>query len=115
MLKRWLREPLLHFLLIGAALFGIYAYVQHGRNGVASSRQIVLTLDDIRQMDMYWVTQWHRQPTPQEFAYMAEDKVRGEVLYRERLAMGLDKDDEIVKRRKRSAKDAGRRADGCGR
>ncbi len=99
MLKQWLREPLLHFLLIGAALFALYAYVQHGRIGVASSHQIVLTLDDIRQMDIYWVAQWHRQPTPQELAAMIEDRVREEVLYREGLAMGLDKDDEIVKRR----------------
>ncbi len=98
-LKRWLREPLLHFLLIGAVLFGIYAYLQHGRIGVASSHQIVLTLDDIRQLDIYWVAQWHRQPTPQELAAMIEDRVREEVLYREGLAMGLDKDDEIVKRR----------------
>lgn len=99
MLKRWLREPLLHFLLIGAALFGIYAYMQHGRIGVASSHKIILTMDDIRQMDMYWVSQWHRQPTPEEFSYMVEDKVREEVLYREGLAMGLDQGDEIVKRR----------------
>ena len=53
----------------------------------------------LRQMDMYSGSQWHRQPTPEEFLAMVEDKVREEVLYREGLAMGLDKDDEIVKRR----------------
>ena len=50
-------------------------------------------------MDMYFESQWHRQPTPAEFQAMVEDKVREEVLYREALAMGLDKDDTIVKRR----------------
>jgi peptidyl-prolyl cis-trans isomerase C len=97
--KRWLREPLLHFLVIGAVLFGLYAYVNRGRNGIDPSREIVVSLDDLRQMDLYFQTQWHRQPTPAEFQSMVEDKVREEVLYREGLAMGLDKDDEIVKRR----------------
>jgi peptidyl-prolyl cis-trans isomerase C len=97
--KRWLREPLLHFLLIGIAVFAVYAYTHRGRGGVESSKQIALSLDDLRTMDIYFESQWHRQPTPAEFQAMVEDKVRGEVLYREALAMGLDKDDTIVKRR----------------
>jgi peptidyl-prolyl cis-trans isomerase C len=98
-LKRCLREPLLHFLLIGVALFAVYAYTHRGRFGVESSRQILVSLDELRQMDMYFESQWHRQPTAEEFQAMVEDKAREEVLYREALAMGLDKDDEIVKRR----------------
>lgn len=98
-LKRWSREPLLHFLLMGLLLFGAYAYFQRGRGGVESSKQIALSLDDLRTMEMYFESQWHRQPTPAEFQAMVEDKVREEVLYREALAMGLDKDDTIVKRR----------------
>jgi peptidyl-prolyl cis-trans isomerase C len=98
-IKRWLREPLLHFLLLGLALFALYAYMHRGRGGVESSRQITVSLDELRQMDMYFESQWHRQPTATEFQAMVEDKVREEVLYREGLAMGLDKDDTIVKRR----------------
>jgi hypothetical protein len=98
-LKRWLREPLLHFLLLGLTLFGIYSYMQRGRGGFESSKQIALSLGELQQMDVYFESQWHRQPTPAEFQAMVEDKVREEVLYREGLAMGLDKDDEIVKRR----------------
>ncbi len=98
-IKRWLREPLLHFLLLGLVLFVVYGYMHRGRGGVESSRQIVLSLDELRQMDMYFESQWHRPPTPAEFQAMVEDKVREEVLYREALAMGLDKDDTIVKRR----------------
>lgn len=94
-----LREPLVHFLLLGAALFAVYSYTQRGRVGFESSRQIVLTLDDLGQMDAYFQSQWGRQPSPEEFRSMVEDKVREEVLYREGLAMGLDKDDTIVKRR----------------
>src|SRR5208283_1997597 len=98
-LKRWLREPLLHFLLLGLVLFAAYASTRRGRVGVESSRQIALTLDDLRTTEAYFESQWHRQPTPQEFQAMVEDKIREEVLYREGLAMGLDKDDTIVKRR----------------
>jgi parvulin-like peptidyl-prolyl isomerase len=50
-------------------------------------------------MEVYFESQWHRPPTAEEFNAMVEDKVREEVLYREGMAMGLDKDDTIVKRR----------------
>src|SRR5664279_1261588 len=82
-LKRWLREPLLHFLLIGIAVFAVYAYAHRGRGGFESSRQIALSLDDLRLMETYFESQWHRQPTPAEFQAMVEDKVKEEVLYRE--------------------------------
>jgi len=91
------REPLLHFLLLGGALFAVYGLLHRG--GVESSRQIVLTLDDVRQLDAYFESQWRRPPTPEEFNRLVENKVEEEVLYREALAMGLDKDDTIVKRR----------------
>jgi peptidyl-prolyl cis-trans isomerase C len=96
--RRWLREPLLHFLAIGAALFVGYAVLKPG-GGVESSRRIALTLDDLRQLDLYFESQWQRQPTPEEFSHLVESKVQEEVLYREALAMGLDRDDEIVRRR----------------
>ena len=44
-------------------------------------------------------SQWRRDPTPDEFGRLVEQKVQSEVLYREAMAMGLDKNDEIVKRR----------------
>ena len=98
-MKRWLREPLLHFVLIGLALFGIYACMNRGRGRSESPRQIVLSLDEIRTMTAYFEGQWHRPPTPEEFQGLVEDKIKEEVLYREGLVMGLDKDDTIVKRR----------------
>ena len=98
-LKRWLREPLLHFLLIGLLLFGVYAYLNRGRIGISSPTQIVLSLDELRTMTAYFEGQWHRQPTEEEFQALVEDKIKEEVLYREGLVMGLDKGDTIVKRR----------------
>jgi len=98
-MKRLLREPLVHFLLLGATLFGVYEYLDRGRIGVESSMQIRLTLDDLAQLALLFQSQWKRQPTTEEFNQMVENKVKEEVLYREGLAMGLDKDDTIVKRR----------------
>jgi peptidyl-prolyl cis-trans isomerase C len=97
--RRISREPLVHFLLLGMALFAVYGYVHRGRGGVESPRQIALTLDDLRQLDMYFESQWQRPPTAGEFNSLIEDKIQEEILYREGLAMGLDKDDTIVRRR----------------
>jgi peptidyl-prolyl cis-trans isomerase C len=97
--RRLLREPLLHFLLIGAALFVGYAALERERGAAASPNEIRLTLDELAQLEILFESQWRRQPTPEEFSGMVETKVRQEVLYREALAMGLDKSDEIVKRR----------------
>ena len=98
-MRRLLREPLVHFLLIGAALFGFYNLTQSVRPGTAPSKEIRLSLDEIAQLTVLHQSQWRRPPTPQELERMVENKVQQEILYREALAMGLDKDDEIVKRR----------------
>jgi hypothetical protein len=98
-LKRFLREPLLHFLLLGLVLFAVYSSMERGRGGAAASTQIQLTLDDLRQLDISFRSQWRRPPTPEELGRLVESKVQEEVLYREALALGLDKEDTIVKRR----------------
>jgi peptidyl-prolyl cis-trans isomerase C len=98
-MKRLVREPLIHFLLIGAALFAVYHYLQPARGAAPSSKQIQLSLDDLAQLAALFQSQWRRDPTPEEFGRMVEQKVQSEVLYREAMAMGLDKNDEIVKRR----------------
>jgi hypothetical protein len=98
-MKRLAREPLIHFLLIGAALFAVYHYLQPARGVAPTSKQIQLSLDDLAQLAALFQSQWRREPTPEEFGRMVEQKVESEVLYREAIAMGLDRNDEIVKRR----------------
>jgi peptidyl-prolyl cis-trans isomerase C len=98
-MKRLIREPLVHFLLIGAALFGIYSFTPSGRTASASSKEIRLTLDQVAQLIQVFHAQWQRDPTPQELGQLLENDIQEEILYREALAMGLDKGDEIVKRR----------------
>jgi peptidyl-prolyl cis-trans isomerase C len=96
-LRHWLREPLVHFLLMGLLLFVVYGARNHSSQ--LGSNRIELTLDDVRQLQMGFAAQWQRQPTPEELSGLVESRVRDEILYREALAMGLDKDDTIVKRR----------------
>ena len=97
--KRLVREPLLHFLLIGAGLFVAYHFTQPARDPSASSKEIRLSLDELAQMTVLFQSQWRRDPTPEEFNRMVDQRVQSEVLYREALGMGLDKNDEIVRRR----------------
>lgn len=98
-MKRLFREPLVHFLLIGVALFAVDHYVQPARGAAPSSKQIQLSLDDLAQLVLIFQSQWRREPRPEEFNQLVENRVQEEILYREALAMGLDKDDTIVKRR----------------
>jgi hypothetical protein len=97
--RRLWREPLLHFLLAGAALFAIYRWVQPASPGRATPDHIVVTADDLRQMSVSWLAQGRPPPTPDQMQRLVGSWVREEVLFREALALGLDKDDTIVKRR----------------
>jgi peptidyl-prolyl cis-trans isomerase C len=98
-LRRWLREPLLQFLLIGLALFVVYDTLHPTSDAKSESNLIVLTPDDFEQLGVTWLAQGRAPPTPEQMQSLIELKVREEVLYREALALGLDKGDEIVKRR----------------
>jgi peptidyl-prolyl cis-trans isomerase C len=98
-LWRWLREPFLHFLLIGLALFVVYDALHPTSDAKSDSNVIVLTSDDFEQLGVTWLAQGRSPPTPEQMQSLIELKVREEVLYREALALGLDKGDEIVKRR----------------
>ena len=88
MLKNLLREPLLHFLLIGAALFLVYS-LQNDDVPDDGSNRIVITEAHIDRLIAMWEKQHQRLPTPEELDGLIEHQIREEVLYREALAMGL--------------------------
>jgi peptidyl-prolyl cis-trans isomerase C len=97
--RRWLREPLLHFLVAGVAIFGAYRMLHPNPDPSEQPRRIVLTEGDLRQISVVWLAQGRPPPTPEQMKSLVEGKVREEVLVREALALGLDKDDAIIKRR----------------
>ncbi len=92
-----LREPLLHFLLIGAALFILYGIQNQGFDDEA--KRIIISEADVNRLQAIWNKKWQRPPTTDELNGMIEQQIREEVMYREALAMGLDQNDSIVRRR----------------
>lgn len=96
---RWLREPLAQFLLLGLALFVIYDIRSRHADTNPRSDRIELTADDLRQVGFAWIAQGRPAPSADEMRILADARVREEILYREALALGLDKDDAIVRRR----------------
>lgn len=93
------REPLVHFVILGGVMFGVFALLQGKADGPASPTEIRYTVDDVAQLILGFEAQWSRPPTQEEFNALVEDRVRQDVLYREALALGLDKNDTIVMRR----------------
>lgn len=98
-MKRILREPLLHFLLLGAAIFAAYGAVSK-RIGDEPGK-IIVTQGQVASTVMGFTRTWQRPPTREELEGLIRDQVREEVYYREAMALGLDKDDTIIRRRLR--------------
>jgi hypothetical protein len=98
LLKRWLHEPLVHFLLLGLALFLLDAWLRPA-SAPAPSAAIVVDEARIRNLAQNFQRTWQRPPTRTELDGLVETHVREEVMYREALALGLDRDDAIIRRR----------------
>ena len=98
-MRRLLREPLLHFLLLGAALFAAFSWWSgHSETG---SKSIVVTQGRIDHLENVFARTWQRPPTQQEMDGLIQDYVQEEVYAREAVALGLDRDDLIIRRRLR--------------
>ena len=99
LIRRLLREPLLHFLLIGAVLFVLYGALNRGRSD--APRDIVISEARVEAIAESFATVWMRPPTAAELKGLIDDYVAEEVYYREAIAMGLDQDDTVIRRRLR--------------
>ena len=104
-----LREPLLHFLVLGAALFGLFSLV--GNDDKAPAK-IIVSAPRVANLADGFARTWRRPPTEQELQVLIEDYIRDEIFYREGRALGLDRDDVVIRRRVRQkmeflAEDAG--------
>jgi hypothetical protein len=97
--REWLHEPLFHFLLIGAAIFAGFNFRSPSANRGDQGNSIVLTEDDLRQLAVQWLAQGRPPPSADQMRGLIDDKVNEEVLFREAMALGLDKNDEIIRRR----------------
>jgi hypothetical protein len=99
-MKRVLREPLLHFVLLGAAIFGAFKWVSRGESP-REPQKIVVSRGQIDQLGIGFTRTWHRPPSSQELQGLIGDYIREEIYSREAIALGLDKDDLIIRRRLR--------------
>ncbi|HVH56613.1 MAG TPA: peptidylprolyl isomerase [Vicinamibacterales bacterium] len=97
-IRKLLGEPLLHFLLIGIALFGAYRWVSPGDSG---GRRIVITQGVVDDLVTQHVAARGREPSTTELNHLIESYARDEILYREGVRLGLERDDIVVKRRVR--------------
>jgi hypothetical protein len=94
-----LREPLLHFLVAGVALFGGWRWLHPAGDASDTPERIELGADDVRQIQRSWLAQGRAALAPEQLRGLVEDRVREEILVREGRALGLDEDDTIVRRR----------------
>jgi hypothetical protein len=98
-MSRWLREPLLHFVLLGALTFAAHALVS--RDERRRPDEIVITQAQLAMLATTFAGTWQRPPTADEMNGLIRDYVREEVAAREAIALGLDKDDTVIRRRLR--------------
>jgi len=96
---RLLREPLLHFFAVGGLIFILYA--NGGGSGETSPDVISISAAQIDQLATQFSAVWRRSPTADELDALIDGHVREEVYYREALALGLDRDDAVVRQRMR--------------
>jgi hypothetical protein len=92
-----LREPLAHFLVLGAALFVLFGTIN--RHGGSEPANIVVSQAQINHLATGFARTWRRPPTAEELQGLVRDYVREEVYYREAVALGLDRDDSVIRRR----------------
>lgn len=90
----WMREPLLHFLVLGALVFSAYGWLN---SDVEAPQEIRVTSGIRDHLASVFRRSWMRAPTDQEMADLVEDWVRTEIASREALSMGLDGDDTVVR------------------
>jgi hypothetical protein len=99
MFMRVIREPLFHFLILGAAIFVAHGFITRHRTDKPG--EIVVTQAAIENLATGFTRTWQRPPTEDELQGLVRDYIREEAAYREALALGLDRDDMIVRRRLR--------------
>ena len=97
MIRKLLRDPLAHFLIAGAAIWGVLALV--GEPVDPASRTIGLSRERQAGIALGFERMMGRPPTDAEMDTAIERWVREEVLYREALRLGLDEGDAVVRRR----------------
>ena len=94
-----LREPLLHFAVAGAILFGGYSWLNNPRADTTAVEPVRIGEGDVRWLKQTWSSQWLREPSADELKGLVDDLLNEKLMAREAEAMGLEQDDTIIRRR----------------
>ncbi len=97
-MKKLIKEPLIHFLVLGALIFAAYGWIKRDQRSVD---EIVVTRGQQEHLVNMFSRTWQRPPTPQEYQGLLRDFIREEIAYRQAVAMGLNEGDTIIRRRMR--------------
>jgi hypothetical protein len=97
-MSNWLKEPLLHFLILGALVFALYGFIGPD---APSDDEIVVTEGQQKHLVNAFTRTWQRPPTQAEFTGIVDEWIREEIAYREGRKLGLDMNDTIIRRRLR--------------
>ncbi len=98
--RRWSREPLVHFLIAGLAVFAFSAW--RGEAVDPASRTIEIDERQVSVLAERFAQTWQRAPTAADLDGLIRDHIKEEVYYREALRLGLEADDAIIRRRLRA-------------
>lgn len=97
MLRKLVREPLVHFL--GGALLVFAVFWATGSDRDPADYRINIDETDIARLKTGWIQNFRRAPTQQELDSLIDQEIAEEIYYREALRLGLDKNDPIIRRR----------------
>ena len=95
-MQQFIKEPLVHFLLIGLGIFLVYGWVSAEES---YDNKIIIDDSHLAHLVSIFELQWNRPPTEEELQNILEKYLQQEIFYREALKMNLDHNDEVVKRR----------------
>jgi len=98
-MKKLLREPVLHFAILGVLLFVWFSLSDDNRTVAAQSDEIVISDGGVRRMIEQFNAVWRRNPNEQELVTLVEGAVREEIMVREALVLGLDRGDAAIRNR----------------
>ena len=90
---------MLHFLVLGAALFGLFSMIE--KKDAEAPAKVIISASRVATLADGFARTWRRPPTEQELQGLVEDYIRDEIFYREGRAAGLDRDDFVIRRRVR--------------
>ena len=100
MLKQVVKDPLIHFIAIGAVLFWAYfSYVEQSSTAIDDDNHIVIDQQELDHLTNLWTLQWKKEPQTKDLQAIIDHYLRQEVFYREAMKLNLDHNDAIIRKR----------------